>query len=73
MLQKQFDTHLIAQLMEIKHDFVVQLQKELVQEAKILARLKRKQKISTIAKALKVSEILVEVLKDTLNKKDSLE
>jgi len=66
MLQKEFTISLIADLLTIDEAFVLSTQKDLLQEKKIIARLKRRQKISTISKALKVSPLVVETLKEVL-------
>ena len=68
MLQKQVQPDLIADFLALEESYVLAIQKELLQEKKIVARLKRKQKITTISKVLKVSELVVEALKELLEK-----
>lgn len=62
MLEKKFEVPLIAEVLSLEKKLVLQIQKELSKETAILTRLKKKQKIKTIAKAVKVSELLVEVI-----------
>ena len=69
MLQKGFDTALITEILSVEDTFIAQIQLELKQEKLILQRLKKRQRIKTIAKALKVSPLLVEVIKEIAKKK----
>ena len=66
MLRKQFDKVLISELLSIDLVVINQIQEQLKQEKKIIARLRKKQTTKKIAKDLKVSEIFIEVLKDDL-------
>lgn len=69
MLQKGFDTALITEILSVEDTFIAQIQLELKQEKLILQRLKKRQRIKTIAKALKVSPLLVEVIKEIAKRK----
>ena len=71
MLDKQFDILLITELLDLEEAFVLQIQKELAEQKNILLRLKKGQKVKKIAKTLKVSELLVEVLKELSEKEQA--
>lgn len=62
MLEKKFEVSLIAELLGVEQAFILKIQKELTKEVAIITRLKKQQKIKTIAKAVKVSEPLVAVI-----------
>jgi len=68
MTRKKLEVALIAELSSNSIPFVKNIQKELKQEAKIKALLVKKQKTTKIAKQLKVSEWLVEVIRDLKKK-----
>ncbi len=70
MLQKDFELSLIAEILSVEKEFITQIQEELKQENFILQRLKKRQQVKTIAKALKVSPLLVEVIKEMNKKKE---
>ena len=69
MLKKAFEIDLIAEILSVEKDFITKIQEELKKEVFILKRLKKRQRIKTIAKALNVSPLLVEVIKETTSKK----
>ncbi len=64
MIHKDFKLELITEILNVNKEFIVQIQQELKQEKSILQRLKKRQQIKTIAKALKVSPLLVQVIKE---------
>ncbi len=68
MTIKQLEIATIAEFLAITKDHVEKIQKELLMEAKILALLSKKQAVAKIAKKLKVSEWLVEVIGELKNK-----
>ena len=70
MTAKDFDIPIIAGLLEVEQDFVVSIQEQMKKKEEILSLLKKKNaKVEKIATRLKVSPILVDVLKDDLGKK----
>lgn len=69
MTIKKFALPMISEILEKPVSEIKKIQKELKQETKILAALKKKQTIPAIAKKLKVSEWLVETLQEISKKK----
>ena len=69
MLKKELNIRLIADIVDKDISYVSTVQKKLLQEKKIVARLKKKQKVKKISKALNVSKLLVEVIKEEVLEK----
>jgi hypothetical protein len=67
MLKKEFDGALIADILEVEPDFVLEIRNQLEKEPEIIAALKKdKSKPDIIAKHISVSPLLVEVIKDSM-------
>lgn len=67
MLKKEFDGILIADILEVKPHFVLEIRNQLSKEPEIIAALKKnKGKPDMIAKQIGVSPLLVEVIKDSM-------
>jgi len=68
MTQQKFEISMIALVLDITTGYVQQIQKDLKKEATIIAALAKKQSPARIAKRLKVSEWLVEVIQEIQKK-----
>ncbi|MEK7254480.1 MAG: hypothetical protein AAB316_07035, partial [Bacteroidota bacterium] len=63
MLAKKFDLPTISDILEVTQDYVLEIKTQLEKELEIVALLKKGTRIPSIAKALEVSRLVVEVLK----------